>query len=283
MSAPLINRSLTTIRTELEFLHDSEVITEDLYNKLLQSLPNKYQKNMEAWGVDKLKTEASNDMPSTGTDSITDGLSSTTINPPTKPPRLQAPKTLGYCKANYDYRAQETEDLGLVKGDKIAVLEHLSEDWWKGYKQNSSPSSAGVFPSNYVSVISLHEFELTTDVTKNGMAKNEKAEYSPNTQYNVPPPPQYDQSTQQAPLAQQPSYGGYSQYPPPPTNYYPQQQYSPQPQYAVQPQEPTQAQTGSSGSLLQNPHLKKFGGKLGNAAIFGAGATIGSDLVHSIF
>jgi len=28
---------------------------------------------------------------------------------------------------------------------------------------------------------------------------------------------------------------------------------------------------------------KKFGKKLGNAAIFGAGATIGSDIVNSIF
>ncbi|KAG7694531.1 hypothetical protein KL930_003849 [Ogataea haglerorum] len=32
-----------------------------------------------------------------------------------------------------------------------------------------------------------------------------------------------------------------------------------------------------------NAMLKKFGSKLGNAAIFGAGATIGSDLVNSIF
>lgn len=30
-------------------------------------------------------------------------------------------------------------------------------------------------------------------------------------------------------------------------------------------------------------HLKSFGSKLGNAAIFGAGATMGSDIVNSIF
>ena len=44
MSAALVNRSLTTIRTELEFLKDSDVITEGLYEKLLQLLPTKYQK-----------------------------------------------------------------------------------------------------------------------------------------------------------------------------------------------------------------------------------------------
>lgn len=40
----------------------------------------------------------------------------------------------------------------------------------------------------------------------------------------------------------------------------------------------------------EHPHLskveeggKKFGKKLGNAAIFGAGATIGSNIVNSIF
>lgn len=45
----------------------------------------------------------------------------------------------------------------------------------------------------------------------------------------------------------------------------------------------------SSGSLNQRPpskleeHGKKFGKKMGNAAIFGAGATIGSNIVNGIF
>ena len=42
------------------------------------------------------------------------------------------------------------------------------------------------------------------------------------------------------------------------------------------------AQTGDGHSTM-NEHGKKFGKKLGNAAIFGAGASIGSNIVNSIF
>lgn len=285
MSGPLINRSLTTIRTELEFLHDSEVITEQLYNALIESLPPKYQKDMKAWDLDKLKTEADDNKKTkapTSTDSITDGLASTSINPPVKPERLQS-KALGYCKAIYDYQAQEGEDLGLKKDDIIAVVEHLSEDWWKGYKKGTSANAAGVFPSNYVNVISQQEFDFASSPEHRAVPppfKNEKASYDANAQSAAPPPPQYDQ-TQMAPLTQQPSYGGYSQYPPQSTNYYPPQQYSPQPQ-AYQPQgQPVQVAAPEQAG--QHSHMRKFGGKLGNAAIFGAGATIGSDIVNSIF
>jgi hypothetical protein len=46
-------------------------------------------------------------------------------------------------------------------------------------------------------------------------------------------------------------------------------------------QDQQQQQEGGSGKLGE--HGKKFGKKLGNAAIFGAGATIGSNIVNSIF
>ena len=56
MSSALINRSLTTVKTELEFLCDSDVITKDLYQQLVTSLPEKYHKDMAPWdvGVDKV-------------------------------------------------------------------------------------------------------------------------------------------------------------------------------------------------------------------------------------
>lgn len=45
---------------------------------------------------------------------------------------------------------------------------------------------------------------------------------------------------------------------------------------------PSLQQAGKQPSQVHES-AKKFGKKLGNAAIFGAGATIGSDIVHSIF
>ncbi|KAK6463072.1 hypothetical protein DFJ63DRAFT_103256 [Scheffersomyces coipomensis] len=256
MSAPLINRSLTTIKTELEFLKDSDVITEGLYEKLLQSIPSKYQKDQEPWGVDKLGlSNGSNEPTRSETDKLSEKLSQTTIAPPAYPPAPNPEKILTYCRVIYDFQAQQKEDLELKKGEKVIVTEHLSADWWKGYRKGSDPEKGtGVFPSNYVTIISEQEYNSNNDVR------------------NAAPVP----SPQ--PLSQQPSYGGYAQYPPQPTNYYPPQQYQ-QPPTPEQSQQQPQPQPQHHTS----DQFKKFGSKLGNAAIFGAGATIGSDLINSIF
>lgn len=292
MSAPLVNRSLTTIRTELEFLYDSEVITEDLFKKLNEALPPKYQKDMKAWGVDHIEAKSEPAPEKSSTDKLAQDFQSTSISTPSSehlrpappPHTASGPKTLSYCEVIYDFQAQESDDLNVLKGDKIGVVEHLSEDWWKGFKKGE-PSKVGVFPSNYIKPISEKEFE-----EYGSGSRSEKAEYNSGTQYNsynsqqgyqpspqqgyaqpgygqYQSPPSYNQ-----PLQQNPSGGDYSQFPPPSTNYYNNQQQAP-------PQEQQQAE----GQHQVHPHLRKFGGKLGNAAIFGAGATIGSDIVNSIF
>lgn len=286
MSAPLINRSLTTIRTELEFLHDSEVIDEKLYQRLLLALPHKYIKDMPPWGVDKLDL-------SDGTEEVTEKFSrasmapayeekvpvyaapvETPMAPPSVPPANPAHKPIGYCKALFDYSSNEAGDLNMSKDDKIAVVEHMSEDWWKGYKQGSE--KPGVFPSNYVNVISEQEFESTYIDRK----AQEIPEPNHASGYASPPQPSSSQQGYQ-PQQQgyqpnyQPNYDGYAQYPPPSANYYqtpPQQQVQP-----VQPAQPAQEQP------QKDSHLKKFGSKFGNAAIFGAGATLGGDIINSIF
>lgn len=274
MSGPLINRSLTTIRTELEFLKDSEVIDDGLYEKLLLAIPTKYQKDMKPWGVDKLS--GSNESVIDSTNKLANDFAASSISspPPPGPPTYES-KTLGYCRAIYDYKSQEPGDLEFSKGAKIKVVEHLSQDWWRGDLNGQT----GVFPSNYCEPISKEEFETRRSppappAEKSSYGLEKVTSPSPNyggyqntydNQYG-PPPPQ---------LIPQPSYGGYSQYPPPSTNYY--QPPPPQPQQVIQPVQ--EQQQGSLGG----DHLKKFGSKLGNAAIFGAGATIGSDIVNSIF
>ncbi|GEQ72276.1 hypothetical protein JCM33374_g5963 [Metschnikowia sp. JCM 33374] len=335
MSTALINRSLTTIRTELEFLYDSEVIDKPLFDKLMDALPRKYAKDMAPWGMDKLTGASGADgpqkggvnaerpgPPSSAADSIANSLKKTSLrddlSPPPHPPvaaplpERSPPSALGYCKVSYNYESSESGDLKLAKGDLLAVLEHLSPDWWKGYKKGSGPAQAGVFPSNYVVVVSETEFNASSapekrpaPVPERSSDQSEKSSYEPQNNSSVAAPPMYQQAQhssnseyqpgyqqgyQQGPPhayqqgysvqpqpQQQPSYGGYAQYPPPSTNYYGQQQMQPQQQPYQQEQQA--APQGSNGA----GHFKKFGSKLGNAAIFGAGATIGGDIVNSIF
>lgn len=221
MSSALINRSLTNVRTELEFLRDSNVISEQVYNNILDQIPIKYDPNQ----------------------------SRTSTNTPLSPPP-QAPPTNAtgeYVEALYEFQPQQNGDLHIRPGDKIEVLEKLSPEWFKG----RCNGNVGMFPSNYV-----------------------KPAFSNNTSMVKVEPPQYSQSSQPPQPSQPPQQMQYQPpFPPPSTGYY--QQPAPQPQQIIIQQEQPQ-NTGSS-------QLKKFGSKLGNAAIFGAGATLGSDLVNSIF
>lgn len=216
MSASLVNRSLTNIRTELDFLKESNVISNDVFDQINKSLPLKWD--------------------------------------PSSAPRGSNSASLEYVEALYQFDPQQDGDLGLKQGDKVQLLEKLSPEWYKG----SCNGRTGIFPANYVKPVFSDS----------------------DAQQRLPPPPQYKaQELQQIPT-QNSNVSSYQQqpFPPPSTNYYqqPPQQLQQQPQ---QPPPPPQQQQQSSS----NNHLKSFGSKLGNAAIFGAGASIGSDIVNSIF
>lgn len=164
-------------------------------------------------------------------------------------------------EALYAFQPQQDGDLALKPGDKIEILEKLSPEWYKG-KCNGQ---VGVFPSNYVKSVD------TKDVEKRSSSATPVANLP---QYAAYTPPGQQMQVQQ-PVQQQ------SPFPPQFTGYYQQPvQQQPMQQYPQQqPQEQPQEQSSHQGSAA----FKKFGSKLGNAAIFGAGATIGSDLVNSIF
>ena len=51
--------------------------------------------------------------------------------------------------AKFNYSAQRPDELTLVKGERIMVMEKSSDGWWKGQKDDMT---AGWFPSNYVEV-----------------------------------------------------------------------------------------------------------------------------------
>ena len=49
--------------------------------------------------------------------------------------------------AKFNYTAQRPDELTLVKGERILVMEKSSDGWWKGQREDMT---AGWFPSNYV-------------------------------------------------------------------------------------------------------------------------------------
>lgn len=231
MSASLINRALTNIRTELDFLRESGVISDQTFKSISTQLPEKY----DPYAKDQLSVN------STGN------------------------SRREYMVAIYPFKPQQDGDLELRAGDKIEVLEKPSPEWFKG----QCNGRVGMFPSNYVKPA----------------YDDEKQQYRPTS----PAPPQYNNNNNQ--LQQQQHH----QSPPPQQQYQPppQQQYQQQPTYYQQPpqqvvvQQPPQQVVVQQQPQQQQPQkqsaFSNFGSQLASAAVFGAGATIGSDIVNSIF
>lgn len=164
-----------------------------------------------------------------------------------------------YAEVLYDFQPQQDGDLTLRKGDRIAVLEKMSSDWFKG---KDSSNNVGVFPANYVKLLentsrdSSRPLPPPPTYSAASAASPNQTGGSNNSYYQQMPvqQQQYQQPQQAAP------------FPPQSTNYYQQQ---PQQEQQQQPQK-THSQFG------------KIGSKLGNAFVFGAGATLGGDLVNAI-
>ncbi|SCV72464.1 BQ2448_4001 [Microbotryum intermedium] len=67
--------------------------------------------------------------------------------PPKPPPRATpVPRGLGTATALFDFDAGEAEDLGFKEGQKITILEHISDEWMRGELNGQS----GIFPKVYV-------------------------------------------------------------------------------------------------------------------------------------
>ncbi|VEU21833.1 DEKNAAC102880 [Brettanomyces naardenensis] len=262
-----INRSLTTVKTELEFLLESNVITNDLYKSIIDQLPQKYSNGMPAADL-----KAASSAPSEpAAEPVSEKQDSFSANaPPNPPPSASSPppysESQQFVQAMYDYRPQQPEDLELRAGDKIVVTEKLSPSWWRGTANGKS----GIFPANYVQVLGSSEKQQLQQREEHQQQQQQQQQQFPQQQYLQQQNPSVYQV--QAPQNYNPmpmNVAGSSFAPP---QSYQQQQFVQAPQ-----QEQPHVSSGASNAL------HKFGSKLGNAAIFGAGATIGSDLVNSIF
>lgn len=177
-----------------------------------------------------------------------------TTGPPSLPARNGPPPpppskpVIAHAKALYKYQAADDRDLSFDRNDKIAVFEYMNDDWWMG--RNQRTNSEGIFPKNYVEI-------------DNG----EKAGfYAP-----------------QQPVYAQPNPAAHGGYPPPPQTQNPYNAHVPPMAVAQGNGSPAPAPAPSGTPSKFEEGGKKFGKKLGNAAIFGAGATLGGKIVNGIF
>jgi son of sevenless-like protein len=82
--------------------------------------------------------------------------SSTTLVHQQKPVASEEQYNVLFCRALYDYEAQDASALSFRRDDIIEVLTQQPSGWWDGLLGQER----GWFPSNYVVVISDEEAEL---------------------------------------------------------------------------------------------------------------------------
>ena len=52
------------------------------------------------------------------------------------------------CKALYDFKASDEEEMDMQRGDTINVQNKADANWWKGTNQRTNKE--GLFPKTYV-------------------------------------------------------------------------------------------------------------------------------------
>lgn len=241
----LANRSIRTIRAELDFLADTAIISPSALSQILSLLPAESTTRCPP-------TPAAGPAPK----STTPAVSYPTFSPPPQsqqhlpiapsapPSYTPTPLVLSLAEAQWAFNGTEAGDLTFEAGAKLEVLEKVKDDWWKG-RVVGGDGSTGLFPSAYVRETQLLATAASGDVKKPALP-------------SLPPR----------------GYGSYG----PGGNMMTDVAHGPSQSTTVfeqQQQEEKKPILGKNG--------EKFGKKLGNAAIFGAGATIGGKIVNGIF
>ncbi|KAF4621530.1 hypothetical protein G7Y89_g14545 [Cudoniella acicularis] len=239
------NRSLRNIKNELENLAENGAISDEVFDTIMKTLPNESSLNASGRG-----NAAQSPVP-------TNAFSNMRVNDPPPPaystptppslPSRGTPSKPEIARATALYRYIEADDCNFEVGDQIAVYEYMNADWWLG--KNVRTGKEGVFPVNYVQIQNKSATPSVGSPTPHGIYGNEKANnaYQPPVKQQGPPPPG-------------------------PSDPY---------KSSIPPMQITSSSSGAPSKGSENG--KKFGKKLGNAAIFGAGASIGGKIVNGIF
>ncbi|RMJ22704.1 SH3 domain protein [Aspergillus sp. HF37] len=180
----MANRSLRTIRSELEFLTDSEILTPQQYSSIVCQLPSEDDVRavsqpapaqppqpcpqptvapVQSPPVQVAPAQIPPAQPSPAPYSPpTDQFANASLNekanpyspyssPPPPPAYTQAPPVLSIATALYTYTPTDAGDLALILHDRIQVHEHMNNDWWRG--RNERTGMEGIFPRSYVNVV----------------------------------------------------------------------------------------------------------------------------------
>ncbi|KAB5528911.1 hypothetical protein GE09DRAFT_401360 [Coniochaeta sp. 2T2.1] len=293
------NRSLRTIKNELESLLEKGVITESAFDSIHSLLPTEASLSSAPTpaqphhGLPTPSSAASAARAPSPAPPIA-ALAALSVSPPPGPPsysqstggppalpgrhQQQPPPppptkpVIARARALYRYAASDARDCSFERDDTIEIHEYMNGDWWMG--RNTRTGAEGIFPKNYVEIVA----------DRQPPQHNEKAGWN-NTNTNTAYPGAYGAYGAGAGYLppQQPMYGqspaGMGGYPQPPQQVNPYNAHAPPMAVANDPGQ----QQGEGGENKVAGAGKKIGKKLGNAAIFGAGATIGSNIVNSIF
>ncbi|KAL8290823.1 hypothetical protein RB600_006329 [Gaeumannomyces tritici] len=268
------NKSLRIIKNELESLYEKGVIDDQAYDSINSLLP------AEASLAGARAPPPAAPTPDISNLSIQDnnaqappppyGNPSAVAAAAPPPPPPSGKPVLSHARALYRYAGADARDCAFERDDRIAVHEYMNADWWMG--RNLRTGREGIFPRNYVEPEAA-PVPAPVASPQQGYPVNEKAVgggYYGGGGGGAPPPQQ-----QQQPYGQ-PAYGYQQQQPQPQQNPY----NAPAPPMAVANPPPAQQQEAQP---QKESFAKKAGSKLGNAALFGAGATLGGNIVNSIF
>lgn len=169
-----LNRSIRTIKAELEFLCDSAVISPSTLSDLLSRIPAQSalhapisvgavapatQNNAAAvpiQGMNGLNLNGGHQSPMNEKQQEHYQPVQSPVPPPpayqnapAPPPQAQWPP-LAQAKALYAYTSTDAGDLELQPGDHVSVIEYMNAEWWKG--RSSRTGMEGIFPASYVQV-----------------------------------------------------------------------------------------------------------------------------------
>ena len=173
-----VNRSIRTIKAELEYLCDSSVITPSQLTDLLSRIPAQTALHapISVGAVPPATQNVGTNLPppTNGVQNLNLGparTNSTTnekqgsnyFSPPQQPPSPQPPPAynspppqaqwppLAQATALYTYTSADAGDLELQPNDHITVTEYMNAEWWKG--RSTRTGQEGIFPRSYVKVI----------------------------------------------------------------------------------------------------------------------------------